>query len=60
MNKIESKQEMKNYYGMRNKVKEPHYFVGDLVLIKDTRTGRNSDRILTKNRSRLVHTWSNK
>ena len=48
MNKIESKQEMKNYYDKRNRVKEPHYSVGDLVLVKDTRTGRNSNRILTK------------
>ena len=29
-------------------MKEPHHSVGDLVLVKDTRTGRNSDRILTK------------
>jgi len=48
MNKIESKQEMKNYYDKKNRVKEPHYSVGDLVLVKDTRTGRNSDRMLTK------------
>jgi len=45
---IEHKRKIKQNYDIRHNVCSPRFKVGDLVLLKDTRVPRGSDRVLTR------------
>jgi len=48
LNRIESKQRMKQEYDAKHNVNQPDFKIGDLVLLKDARIPTGSNKILTK------------
>jgi len=48
INRIQAKQAMKQAYDKKHDVKEPHFKIGDLVLLKNTHITAGSNKILTR------------